>query len=384
MTAIGTTVGTPNYIAPEQAMARRLGPWTDLYSVGITAFELLVGRTPFGDTEEPMGIVLRQINEPVPRVRDVLPDVDPWISDWVGWLAAKAPADRPQSAAQAWDALEEALLRLLGPLWRRDALLLTPADQGAAAGGRGQAARVAGPGAAAAVGYGAESPASAWSEHTRRPAGDPRFAPTMPPRQRSAATRPVAGGRRARRIRTALKAATIGATLFAVAALALSAYNGGPMAPSGDATNQTRSKARPTRAAAAEPQTPSADAPLADQVAPARQLALAYDRSAAQISARAQQGSLSRADAALVRALRRTASAYRAAATAAARGDLAGYQDALAAAAASRAQVSRLLDGAQVGASPSASPAPTPTPTPTSSCAGDSTSDDPSDDSCGA
>src|SRR3954468_18849324 len=37
LTAIGTTVGTPNYIAPEQAMAGHLGPWTDLYAVGVTA-----------------------------------------------------------------------------------------------------------------------------------------------------------------------------------------------------------------------------------------------------------------------------------------------------------------------------------------------------------
>jgi hypothetical protein len=385
MTAIGTTVGTPNYIAPEQAMARRLGPWTDLYSVGITAFELLVGRTPFADTEEPMGIVLRQINEPVPRVRDVISDVDPWISDWVGWLVAKAPADRPQSATQAWDALEEALLHLLGPRWRRDALLLTPADERAAAGGPGHDPRVAGPGAAAAVGYGAQSPAPAWSEPTRRPTGDPRLAQTMPPRQQSAATRPAAGGRRPRRILTALKAASIGATLFAVAALALSTYHGGPTGPSVDATNQTL-KTTPTHAAVAEPQIPSADALLADQVAPARELALAYDRSAAQISARSQHGSLSSADAALVGALRRTATSYRAAATAAGRGDLAGYKDALAVAATSRLKVSRLLGGALGGAGSSASlaPTPTPTPTPTSSCAGDSTSDDPSDDSCGA
>src|SRR4029453_7857941 len=119
LTATGTTVGTPNYIAPEQAMAGSVGPWTDLYSAGIAAFELLVGRTPFGDTAQPMGIVLRQISEPVPRVRDLVPNMDPVLSDWVSWLVAKAPADRPRDAAQAWDALEELLIRLLGPRWGR-------------------------------------------------------------------------------------------------------------------------------------------------------------------------------------------------------------------------------------------------------------------------
>jgi tRNA A-37 threonylcarbamoyl transferase component Bud32 len=121
LTATGLTVGTPSYIAPEQAMARELGPWTDLYAVGITAFEMITGRTPFSDTKEAMAIVLRHVNEPIPPVTDLVPNVDPWIARWVAWLAAKNPAERPQSAAQAWDALDETLLRLLGPRWRRDA-----------------------------------------------------------------------------------------------------------------------------------------------------------------------------------------------------------------------------------------------------------------------
>ena len=58
VTKAGLTVGTPNYIAPEQAMARALGPWTDLYSLGVATFEMLVGRTPFAETTEPMAVVL--------------------------------------------------------------------------------------------------------------------------------------------------------------------------------------------------------------------------------------------------------------------------------------------------------------------------------------
>ena len=45
LTATGTTVGTPTYMAPEQAMAQEIGPWTDLYSVGCMAFELFSGRS---------------------------------------------------------------------------------------------------------------------------------------------------------------------------------------------------------------------------------------------------------------------------------------------------------------------------------------------------
>ena len=123
MTATGTTVGTPTYMAPEQAMAQQLGPWTDLYSVGVMAYEQIVGRPPFHDTDTPMAILLRHVKEPIPPLVDVKPDVDPALSDWVERLLVKEPADRTRSAVQAWEELEEIVLNLLGPRWRREARL---------------------------------------------------------------------------------------------------------------------------------------------------------------------------------------------------------------------------------------------------------------------
>jgi hypothetical protein len=123
ITATGMTLGSPNYMAPEQAMAKKLGPPTDLYSLGIMAFEMLVGYAPFGDSETPVAIVMRHINDTVPPVSSLVPDIDPVVSDWVAWMTQKDPADRPQSAGEAWEALEDAVTRVAGPNWRRAAPL---------------------------------------------------------------------------------------------------------------------------------------------------------------------------------------------------------------------------------------------------------------------
>src|SRR5919107_2759720 len=58
LTATGTTIGTPDYIAPEQAMGQATGPRSDLYSLGCIAFELLVGEPPFADAESSMAVML--------------------------------------------------------------------------------------------------------------------------------------------------------------------------------------------------------------------------------------------------------------------------------------------------------------------------------------
>src|SRR5918999_5768039 len=84
LTAAGSTVGTPNYMAPEQAMGREVGPWTDLYSVGVMAFEIFVGRVPFADTEEPVAVLMRQVSDEIPPAASVNSEVDPAISDWIG------------------------------------------------------------------------------------------------------------------------------------------------------------------------------------------------------------------------------------------------------------------------------------------------------------
>jgi hypothetical protein len=123
VTASGMTIGTPSYMAPEQALGRDLGPGADLYSLGIIAWELLVGRVPFEDSETPVAVLYKHVHDPVPPVRSAAPDVDPRIEAWLERMLAKDPGDRFASAEAAWQALEDVVLALLGPRWRREAQL---------------------------------------------------------------------------------------------------------------------------------------------------------------------------------------------------------------------------------------------------------------------
>jgi hypothetical protein len=66
MTATGMSVGTPRYMSPEQARAKDLDGRSDIYSLGVVAYECLVGRVPF-DAAEHFAIMLAHIQQPVPR-----------------------------------------------------------------------------------------------------------------------------------------------------------------------------------------------------------------------------------------------------------------------------------------------------------------------------
>ncbi len=126
LTVAGTTVGTPKYMAPEQGTGKKLGPGTDLYAVGVVAYEMLVGHVPFDSDENPLAIVWQHVNDPLPDPRQARPDLDARLCQWLEELLAKDPDDRPPTAHAALEALEEIVLDLLGGRWRRDARLAAP------------------------------------------------------------------------------------------------------------------------------------------------------------------------------------------------------------------------------------------------------------------
>ena len=122
-TAIGMTVGTPAYMAPEQAIGEEVGTWTDLYSIGVMAWEQMVGHVPFpGDT--PTAVLMRQVNQRIPSAIELCPETNPDVAAWIDRLLVKDPHRRPSDPSAVWYELEEIVAGRLGPLWRRDARLI--------------------------------------------------------------------------------------------------------------------------------------------------------------------------------------------------------------------------------------------------------------------
>ena len=126
LTNTGMAIGTPAYMAPEQALAEDVGPYTDLYAVGVMAYELLAGSPPFDGADTPMSVLYSHVNTPVPPLSGIAPGVPDSLCAWVEWLLAKAPADRPQCADEASTALEKIAVDELGPFWRRQAPITVP------------------------------------------------------------------------------------------------------------------------------------------------------------------------------------------------------------------------------------------------------------------
>ncbi len=71
-----------------------------------------------------MVILMRHVNERIPSAIEVRPDVDPELSEWIDSLLVKDPNKRVRHAVDAWESLEDIIVGLLGPLWRRNARLL--------------------------------------------------------------------------------------------------------------------------------------------------------------------------------------------------------------------------------------------------------------------
>ena len=105
ITEAGTVTGTVQYLAPEQLQGEPADPRTDLYALGIVAYELLTGRLPFTG-ETPMAIAYKHIHERVPAPSGRNPAVTRSLDGWVASVTERQRELRPESAAEARRDLE--------------------------------------------------------------------------------------------------------------------------------------------------------------------------------------------------------------------------------------------------------------------------------------
>ena len=99
LTQIGVTMGTPLYMSPEQVQGKSVDTRSDLYSFGVTCYQMLAGRPPFeGDTA--LKIAVQHLHEEPRRLEELRADLPEGLCRIVHTLLAKRPTDRYQSAAE--------------------------------------------------------------------------------------------------------------------------------------------------------------------------------------------------------------------------------------------------------------------------------------------
>ncbi len=108
MTATGRVLGTTDYVAPEQAMGRGVDPRSDVYSLGVVLYEMLVGQVPF-HADSQVGVAMKHVNEELPDVQRRRPGVSAAVALVVERATAKNPEERYQRVGEMIDDLSTAL-----------------------------------------------------------------------------------------------------------------------------------------------------------------------------------------------------------------------------------------------------------------------------------
>lgn len=106
LTMHGAVIGTPGYMAPEQAAGEsdRIGPWTDLYSLGVMMYVTLTGQLPYQGSV--LTVLIKQLEQPPPPPTSLRADIDAPLESLVLKAMARRPEDRFQSVQQFIDAVD--------------------------------------------------------------------------------------------------------------------------------------------------------------------------------------------------------------------------------------------------------------------------------------
>ena len=108
LTISGTIMGTPAYMSPEQGSGQRIGPRSDVYSLGVILYEMATGRVPY-TAETPVAVIFKHIQDPLPPARSLNPVLPDSVERVILKALSKTPEDRYQTAGDMVRAIQAAI-----------------------------------------------------------------------------------------------------------------------------------------------------------------------------------------------------------------------------------------------------------------------------------
>ena len=98
-------IGTPAYMAPEQASGDVIDGRADIYALGVLLYEMLTGKQPY-EADTPMGVAIKHVTEPVPHILDVNPALPRWIEKIISTTMAKDRNERFSTAVEMTETIK--------------------------------------------------------------------------------------------------------------------------------------------------------------------------------------------------------------------------------------------------------------------------------------